>query len=66
MIVEDIGHRRSGAQGGHHRVSRVTRWSGLFLYTHPQRLNAMLHRFAKGQWYIDWDGKNCVYACTNI
>lgn len=53
MIVEDIGHRRSGAQGGHHRVSRVTRWSGLFLYTHPQRLNAMLHGFAKGQLYID-------------
>ena len=61
----EMGHRRSDAQGSHHKFSSIRRWSDFLPHTHPQR---EIQCFTIVQWSVACRlrCKKHVNECTNI
>ena len=61
----EMGHRRSDAQGSHHKFSSIRRWSDFLPHTHPQR---EMQCFTIVQWSVACRlrCKKHVNECTNI
>ena len=61
----EMGHRRSDAQGSHHKFSSIRRWSDFLPHTHPQR---EMQCFTTVQWSVACRlrCKKHVNECTNI